>query len=437
MNKHLRNHVASLFLLAPSAAMLAALPATALAQSVSPEVRSVEIRSDNGLEPGARLTLRVTGSPRARAVVRIDGVKDRIELREVSRGLYIGRYTLKRGERVAGDADVRATLRADNRAGAANYTLADVMESRPPVAVAPPAPPRIERFAMAPVDRIEPGSELRFTLDGFPGAAVVVDLPGVGNDLALREVRPGHYEGNYTIRRSDNLNLSRPIVATLRTGDRAVTATLAVPTPDVDHRSPNLVQMTPREGEVVPAAPNIEVSAKFDDRGGTGVDPATVRINLSGRNVTPDALISSSTVSYRATLAPGRHTVEVTARDRAGNAVHREWSFDVAAVAPANLPLQILSHANNAQVSGGSVAVQGRTAPFASVTVRVDAVTPAPGGFNVAQQVASQTVQADGQGNFSFSFSPRFPVPGARYEVAVVANKASANTEAKLVLHQR
>lgn len=182
MKKHFRNHVASLFLMVPCALAIVASPATALAQSVSPEVRSVEVRSDGDLEPGTRLTFRVVGTPRARAVLRISGLRERIELREVARGLYVGRYVLKRGDRIESDSEIRAVLRSDNRSGAATYTLAEVMSDQGPVAgptppSPPPAPFVIERFTLAPLDRIEPGAELRFALDGFPGATVRVDLP--------------------------------------------------------------------------------------------------------------------------------------------------------------------------------------------------------------------------------------------------------------------
>ncbi len=439
IDKRLRNHVASLFLLAPCAAALVALPATALAQSASPEVRSLEISADGEIEPGTRLTIRVVGTPRARAVLRISGLRERIELREVARGVYVGRYIVRPGDNIESDSEVRAVLRSDNRAGSANYTLAEVMPARPVAAVPPPVPFRIDRFSLAPVDRFEPGAELRFALEGFPGAAVRVDLPGIDNNVALREVRPGHYEGSYTLRRADNLNLSRPIVATLRAGDRVATANLAfqVAQPSNDNRPPNVVNLSPREGETVPGGPVTVISGNFEDRGGSGVDPATVRISVSGRNVTGDAQISPVAFTLRANLTPGRHTVDVVARDRAGNTVRREWSFDVAAAAPATLSLQVVNHTNNGQVTGSSTHVQGKTSPLASVVVRVDAVAPVPGGFNIAQQVYSQTIQADANGNFGFDFSPRFPIPGTRYEIAMVATKANLNTEARLVLHQR
>ena len=447
MKTHIRNHVAALFLLLPVTVAFVSLPSTALAQPAAPELRSIEISTDGDLAPGSRLTIRVIGTPRGQAMLRIRGVRQSIALTEARPGLYVGRYTIKRNERIEDDGQVRATLRAAGRTAAASYTVNQAMAG-PPVATAPPvvvptppAPPqlRIERFTMAALDRIEPGAELRFALDGVAGATVLVDLPGVANDVALREIRPGHYEGGYTMRRADNLNLSKPIVATLRVGERVVSASLAaavIPTP-ADNRPPNVVNLTPREGEVVAGGPNIQISANFDDRGGSGVDPASVRIILSGRNVTPEAQISPNSFNYRASLPPGRHSVDVTARDRAGNTLRREWSFDVAAVAPINIPIQVLNHGNNGTVQGGSTLIQGRTAPFATVAVSVEATAPMGGGFSGKQQVHSETVQADANGHFSFTFSPRFVIPGTRYEIDMVSTKANVTNDARLVLFQR
>lgn len=445
----LRSPIAAVMLLFPSAFVMTVLPSTALAQQVAAEVRSLEVKTDGDLEPGSRLRFRAVATPRGQAAVRIRGIRERIALREVSPGVYVGRYTIKRVDEVQDDREVRVLLRLGNRTAAADYTLAEVMagppvaNALPPVIIPPPAPAppplRIERFGVTPIERIEPGAEFRFALDGAPGGVASVDLPGVANDVALREIRPGHYEGGYTLRRVDNLNPSRPVVATLRIGERVVTASLAVPLvqPQADNRPPQVVNVSPREGEAIVGGPPIQISANFEDRGGSGVDPASVRIVVSGRNVTPEAQITPNSFSYRASLPPGRHNVDVTARDRAGNAVRRDWSFDVAAVAPVNVPLQVLNHGNNGSVEGGTTVVQGRTAAFATVEAKVDANAQAPGGFSVSQHVYSQTLQADANGNFSFSFSPRFPIPGTRYEVSLVSSKAGVSNDARLTLYQR
>ena len=65
------------------------------------------------------------------------------------------------------------------------------------------------------------------------------------------------------------------------------------------------------------------------------------------------------------------------------------------------------------------------------------AIAPIAGLFGVAQDVLSERVQADGAGNFSFSFSPRLPLPGTRYEIAMTARKAELATESRLELFQK
>lgn len=449
MKQQLRNYVTSALLLLPVAASLMALPTVAVAQPATPEVDSLDIAADAGLEPGSRLSFRLVGTPRVQASVRIRGIRETIALRETTPGVYGGRYTLKRADRIAPDSEVRAVLRRGKRVGASEYELSETMGPAPRVAAPPPAPvrapdPRIERFGMAPIDRIEPGAELRFVLDGIPGATVIVDIPGVANDVELRETRPGHYEGGYTIRRADSFNPNRPFVATMRLGDRVITANMALavtpPVPPVaapDNTPPLLVNIRPREGETVPSGAPVQISANFDDRGGSGVDPASVRIVLSGRNITPESQVNRQSFTFRAVLPPGRHSVEVNARDMAGNALRTGWSFDVAAAAPVNVPIQIINHGQNGQVGSGPTLVQGRTSPNASVVVSVNAVAPVGGVLNISQELFSQTLQADGNGNFSFTFVPQFPIPGTRYDITMVSTRGNYRDDAKLSLFQR
>jgi hypothetical protein len=336
MKVQLRSHVAAFFLLGPAAIALSALPSTVAAQVATPEVYSIQIASDGGLEPGARLQFTVQGTPYGQASLRIRGARDAVALSETSRGVYTGRYIISRNDHIDADSTIRAILRRENLSVAANYNFPPDIAN---VAIGPrPGSMRIERFSMAPISRIEPGAELHFVVDGMPGAAASVVLPGLAQNVLLAETRPGHYEGSYVLRRRDNLTPD-PVMATLRSGDRVVTANLGHP------------------------------------------------------------LVS---------------------------------------VVPAEVPIHILSHSNNGQVDGSFTRIRGRTAPYASVDVKVDAVPPVVvGQFGVARRVFTQTLQADADGRFEFSFSPPFPVPGTRYELDMTASKADVTNEARLVLYQR
>lgn len=439
MKTQLRNHIAAIFFLLPTASVLLALPASALAQPARPELQSMQVATDDGLKAGARLDFTVEGSPRGQASLTLRGVPRNIVLKETSRGVYTGSYTIRRQDRITEASPVRATLKLRNRNVVANYSLPAGIANRD-VAAAPPVGLKIDRFTVAPVDKLEPGAELRFTLNGAPGGTADFDIPGVINNVAMREVRPGVYEGAYTIRRLDNLAPSRPVVATLRVGDRTVTSTLTQPLM-ADAKPPVIRNMSPRDGESVTRSATTSVSGTFDDAGGVGVDPKSVRIMLAGRDVTTAAQITPQFFTYRADLPAGRYPVDVTAKDMVGNAVRQTWSFDVASAvsaAPATVLLQVTSHANNASVEGSPVVVRGRTAPGAVVDVKVSAVGTLAGLFGMNQDLLTQRVQADGNGNFSFSFSPQFPLPGTRYEVSMTAGKdGMMAAETKLVLFQK
>ncbi len=450
MKSFLRQRVAALslstawiaspaFVLLPIAAVMLASPVSVRAQQAGPELRSLQVTSDGGLTAGADLQFTVEATPRAQVNLRIQGIQRNIPLKETARGVYTAEYTLKRQDRVTDTSQIRATARLRNRNVAGVYSFPAGFSGAPVAAAPAPAVLKIERFAVAPVDKIEPGAELRFMLNGMPGAVASFGIPGVVDNVPMREVRPGVYEGSYTIRRLDVFAPSRPIVATLRMGDKAVASNLSQPL-TTDAKPPVLRNLSPREGELMAGNAVTSVSASFDDAGGVGVDPRSVRILLGGRNVTAESNITAQFFSYRADLPPGRYTVDVSAKDMVGNSVNRAWNFEVASAAaalPVTLPLQATSHANNAIVEGNSTTVRGRTAPGATVDVKVQAIAPLAGLFGVTQEVLNERVQADGAGNFNFTFSPRFPMPGTRYEIDMVSNKAPLKTESRLVLFQK
>lgn len=438
-------HFFAWFLLLAAVAPVATISNPAYAQRAgSPAIDKFYVDSDNRLAPGAELTFTIEGTPRGKASVRISGLKRNIPLKEVSSGVYEGGYTIKRKDQITASNTVRATLRAGGRSIGETYSLPTEYRSAPSAAAAPapaPAPqlaaPKIDRFTVTPIGNIEPGADLRFAMTGTPGAKAYFTIEGVANNVPMREVTRGNYEGSYTIRRLDHFPSHVNISGTLEANGQAVGTRLNQAL-IADARPPVIRNVSPRDGETVAASNLTSISATFDDSGGVGIDPKSVRVTVAGRDITQNSQITTQFFNYRANLQPGRYPVVVTARDLVGNAVRHAWTFSVAPQAPAaTLPLQVLSHANNATVSGGTTEVRGRTAPDAQVDVKVQGLSSVAGLFGVRQQVYDQSLRADPNGNFAFSFRPQYSVPGTRYEITMNATKADLKTEAHLVLFQQ
>lgn len=447
MNAKLRTSVAaSLMLLAPVAATFVAQPVAAQ-QRVAPQITGLSLNADNGLDPGSTLRFSVQGTPHGRARVRLGGTDITVAMRESSPGFYRGSYVVRRADRIDPTSTMAVRL---TRSGVTTRQTFSYPPSFQALAMGgPPSvadePPRIDRFVVRPMGRLEPGRELRYRLDGLPDARVTLEIPGVVSGLVMSEERPGRYEATYTVRRRDDLDAFNTAIATLRSGNRWVTSRLdrAIGDVDRDNRAPEIVDLAPRQGEVVSPAGRTTVSGSFEDRDGRGVNPDSVRILLSGRDVTSDARVTSEGFSYRSDLPPGHYTAEVRARDYAGNVISKSWSFDVGSsrvgvVDP--LPLYVSSPSHGAVVdANGNLIVRGQTAPWATVRVRVDAVPPVIGSlFGVAQIIFEDSVQADRNGNFSARIDPRTAVlPGTRYDVSLSAHHGNQTAESRIILHQR
>lgn len=407
-----------------------------------PQIENFYVEPVDQFGPGVELSFTVEGTPGAQARVRIGGSNKNVSLEEVSRGVYEGSYTISRKDRISESSIVRVTLRARGLATSENYRLPPSSGSGPAAAAPAPAPApqpaalAIERFTVTPIGKIEPGADLKFALNGTPGASASFTIENVVKDVPMREVSRGRYEGSYTIRRLDHFPAAVNILATVEAGGKAVGARLNQSLL-TDARPPVVKNVAPQNGETVVAGAT-SISATFDDSGGVGVDAKSVRVSIGGRDVTQGSTITPQFFNYRADLPPGTYPVEVAAKDLAGNAVRHVWTFTVAPqAAPANLPLQILSHANNAPIGGGPTQVRGRTAPDATVDVQVQGIASVAGLFGVTQPVFEQSLRADGNGNFAFTFEPQFVVPGMRYEITIRAAKAGLTKDMQLVLFQQ
>jgi uncharacterized protein with FMN-binding domain len=428
----------SLLLLLPTA-LLAPSAHTATKKAATPVINNFTVDPANQITPGTEIGLVVEGTRKGKASVRIAGVPRTINLPEVDDGVYEGSYTVRSNDKIATNASVKATLKSGSRSTVATVYL----KAAPPVAAAPAAPaaPRagpakIERFTVTPVDKLEPGVDLKFTLLGTPGGQAVVGIQGVARDIAMKEVKPGQYEASYTVRRLDHFPASGNIVGRLQAGGQTARTRLNQSLL-VAAKAPVLKNLLPRENETVGPG-QITVSATFDDSGGVAVDPKSVRILFDGRDVTRNAAVTPNFFTYRVAPPAGSHQVQVTLLDATGATLRHAWNFTVGAQAPAGVPIEITSHQNNAQIAGGATEVRGRTSPNAQVDVKVTQTASVAGLFGVNQEVLSQTVRADGNGNFAFRFQPQINVPGSRYEIGLKSRTdQAASRDVQLVLFQQ
>ncbi|MBC5785084.1 hypothetical protein H8N03_19210 [Ramlibacter sp. USB13] len=216
----------------------------------------------------------------------------------------------------------------------------------------------IQRFELiGPPTR---GVKLVYRVTGMPGSYVSIRVPTYPQEIDLKEVQPGVYEVDYVIAPNEDPRNVLQAVARIRAQDDQALArlgtaaylapgTVAVPVPPQrdnrvppppvretrDTRAPDIANLLPAQGQRVSERGQTRIAADFrDDR--AGVDRNSVRLRVDGRDVTRDARIDDDGIQYRDDLRPGRHTAELTVRDRAGNATRKSWTFDVVDWRPGN-----------------------------------------------------------------------------------------------------
>ncbi len=101
-----------------------------------------------------------------------------------------------------------------------------------------------------------------------------------------------------------------------------------------DGSAPTVTRLEPAENAVVAIPPGaatarVVISASFQDN--RAVDIASVRFFVDNRDVTSQALVTGTSISYPVDLAPGQHTALLQLRDTSGNPTSRAWQFTVGA----------------------------------------------------------------------------------------------------------
>jgi outer membrane lipoprotein SlyB len=199
------------------------------ARALEPRIEGFNVNELRRIEPGAELNFEVYGTPGGIASVRIDGATRNLNLNETRPGTYVGTYTIGAHDRIRPDSSVTANLRVNGlvKTQALAATIVRVPERTDDRQVA--GTPHVQSFDVRGSDDLGPGHELRFTVAGTPGARVEVQIAGTSGIFTLPEVRPGQYDGVYTIRRGDNIAPDASVTATIKANGRYSTATLGQP----------------------------------------------------------------------------------------------------------------------------------------------------------------------------------------------------------------
>lgn len=204
--------------------LLLALSPWAQAQSL-PFVRSFTVQQVSALTPGTELDFKVVGSAGAQVSLRIEGTERDLPLSEIKAGQYQGSYTIGRADKIDFNSGVEASLRLNGRETRAELAQTLLTTRAHTAAVQASLPtPVIDRFATATPYGLSGGDEILFELDGTPGGQAAATVAGSDATVALAEVKPGHYQGRYTIRSRDRVKPQSTARVTLALGSKSASA---------------------------------------------------------------------------------------------------------------------------------------------------------------------------------------------------------------------
>lgn len=192
--------------------------------------------------------------------------------------------------------------------------------------------PAINSFTHNANRWLRAGEVLHVRLDGTPGGIATFRIPGLVEEVPMREEAPGHYTGDWEVSREQKIQLkSAAVIGSLKVGRRSAPLIQAGEMLSVDTRPPRIFDTTPDEKSNT-NDPRPNISASFDDDG-SGVEPKSVHLLLDGHDVTREATITKTFIAYRPAdrLPQGIQQVELHITDRAGNESVARWSFTEAA----------------------------------------------------------------------------------------------------------
>ena len=217
--------IATRFLALMLAALSGWMPASGIAQTTAPAIRSFTVDQVAQLAPGTELIFRASGTPGGILNLRIDGVANAIGVPEAKPGTYEGAFTISIRDKILFDSKVDATLKVGERQTTVllGQSLLNPQAHAAALAAAHPLP-LITRVETRNSGALSGGHEVSFLVNGSAAAKASVSLDGGKTSIALLEEKPGMYSANYTVKTRDQLNDATPVLVTLALGDKKTTA---------------------------------------------------------------------------------------------------------------------------------------------------------------------------------------------------------------------
>ena len=164
----------------------------------------------------------------------------------------------------------------------------------PPGDVAPhvnnAAPPSVTSFTQDATRPLRPGDVLTATLSGTPGGKASFTVPGVVENVPMKEGAPGVYTGAYTVHGGTSVS-GAAVLGKVTVGGVSSPLIQANGTVTVAGIPPKVADISPsRDATVESDLPLIY--ATLSDAGGTGIDPNATRLAVDGANMTAQATVA-------------------------------------------------------------------------------------------------------------------------------------------------
>lgn len=186
----------------------------------------------------------------------------------------------------------------------------------------------VDSFTTDASGPLKGGDTLHAMLMGTPGGKASFAIPGVTEDVAMKETSPGRYEGAYTVPGKVSVS-GAAALGKLTVNNNTAPLVQAANAITIDSVPPKVLDFSPAKGATVTTHQPL-IYATLTDENGTGVDPATLHIRLDGQDVTSQATVTPAFFNIKpGNLASGAHQVQVTVADRAGNSATTDWNFTV------------------------------------------------------------------------------------------------------------